>query len=107
MPRTQWPSTRPRRTFARARAGNGPTLIEAKAVRHRGHRDGDSQLYRTDKDDDDLVNYRDPLDVLRLYMSVEEMLRPGPSAAAHSRRPGSLSWEGRKRLGFRPFAQRL
>jgi len=33
---------------ARARAGDGPTLIEAKTYRFRGHYEGDPQTYRTD-----------------------------------------------------------
>jgi TPP-dependent pyruvate/acetoin dehydrogenase alpha subunit len=32
---------------ARARAGGGPTLIEAKTYRLRGHYEGDPQIYRT------------------------------------------------------------
>jgi TPP-dependent pyruvate/acetoin dehydrogenase alpha subunit len=31
---------------ARARAGEGPTLVEAKTYRHRGHYEGDPQLYK-------------------------------------------------------------
>jgi pyruvate dehydrogenase E1 component alpha subunit len=48
---------------ARARAGDGPTLIEAKVVRRRGHWEGDPQQYRKE-DDADIAGYRDPLDVL-------------------------------------------
>jgi pyruvate dehydrogenase E1 component alpha subunit len=48
---------------ARARAGAGPTLIEAKVVRRRGHWEGDPQQYRS-QDDADIAGYRDPLDVL-------------------------------------------
>ncbi len=46
---------------ARARAGEGPTLIEAKVVRRLGHYAGDPQLYRRE---DEFADYRDPLDVL-------------------------------------------
>ena len=31
---------------ARARAGDGPTLVEAKTYRHRGHYEGDMGRYR-------------------------------------------------------------
>ena len=31
---------------ARARNGRGPTLVEAKTYRHRGHYEGDPQLYK-------------------------------------------------------------
>lgn len=46
---------------ARARAGEGPTLIEAKVVRRQGHYAGDPQLYRTA---DEFKDYRDPIEVL-------------------------------------------
>lgn len=47
--------------FARARAGEGPTLIEAKVFRRRGHYAGDPQNYRAS---DYAAAYRDPLEVL-------------------------------------------
>ena len=40
---------------ARARAGEGPTLIEAKTLRIRGHYEGDRQPYREDKVGDDEI----------------------------------------------------
>jgi acetoin:2,6-dichlorophenolindophenol oxidoreductase subunit alpha len=49
---------------ARARAGEGPTLIEAKTVRVRGHFEGDKQAYREDAVDG-LEVPRDPLMILR------------------------------------------
>jgi pyruvate dehydrogenase E1 component alpha subunit len=49
---------------ARARAGEGPTLIEAKTLRIRGHYEGDQQKYRTDLADPANIP-RDPIDVLR------------------------------------------
>jgi pyruvate dehydrogenase E1 component alpha subunit len=39
-----------RDALARARAGDGPTLIEAKTLRIRGHYEGDRQKYRDDVD---------------------------------------------------------
>lgn len=51
---------------SRARAGEGPTLIEAKTVRVRGHFEGDKQAYREDLGDaDGLEVPRDPLAILR------------------------------------------
>jgi len=50
----------------RARAGKGPTLIEAKVVRRLGHYAGDPQHYRRPDEFDD---YRDPLDVLAARLS--------------------------------------
>lgn len=46
---------------ARARAGEGPTLIEAKVTRKHGHYAGDPQHYRPENY---LKGYRDPLDLL-------------------------------------------
>jgi TPP-dependent pyruvate/acetoin dehydrogenase alpha subunit len=49
---------------ARARAGQGPTLIEAKTLRIRGHYEGDPQPYRDDLDEGDEIP-RDPVQILR------------------------------------------
>jgi pyruvate dehydrogenase E1 component alpha subunit len=48
----------------RARAGEGPSLIEAKTLRIRGHYEGDPQKYRDDIADG-LEVPRDPLKILR------------------------------------------
>jgi TPP-dependent pyruvate/acetoin dehydrogenase alpha subunit len=50
--------------IARARAGQGPTLIEAKTLRIRGHYEGDRQQYRTDLTEGVDIP-RDPIDLLR------------------------------------------
>jgi pyruvate dehydrogenase E1 component alpha subunit len=55
---------------ARARAGEGPTLIEAKTTRRHGHYAGDPQLYRSK---DEFKNYRDPVDVLAARLGDEEV----------------------------------
>jgi len=55
-----------REAVARARAGEGPTLIEAKVVRRRGHYAGDPQNYRSESEFDD---YRDPIDVLAAQLA--------------------------------------
>lgn len=56
---------------ARARRGGGPTLIEAKTLRIRGHYEGDRQKYR-----DDLTAGveipRDPIDLLRTHLLAAE-----------------------------------
>src|SRR5262245_19030867 len=54
------------KAIERARDGGGPTLIEAKVTRRRGHYAGDPQQYRPA---DDLANYRDPLDILKARVS--------------------------------------
>lgn len=56
---------------ARARAGEGPTLIEAKTLRIRGHFEGDKQAYREDLVDG-LEVPRDPLKILREHVPAEE-----------------------------------
>lgn len=56
--------------IARARAGEGPTLIEAKTLRIRGHYEGDRQQYRTDLTDGVEIP-RDPIDLLRKVVAAE------------------------------------
>src|SRR2546422_2339045 len=51
---------------ARARRGEGPTLIEAKTYRYYGHFEGDTILYRT-KEELDAYRQRDPIGALRHY----------------------------------------
>lgn len=47
--------------IARARAGDGPTLIECKTYRIRGHFEGDDALYRT-KEEVEAARENDPID---------------------------------------------
>jgi pyruvate dehydrogenase E1 component alpha subunit len=55
---------------ARARGGEGPSLIEAKTLRIRGHYEGDRQRYRTDLTDGvEIPN--DPVDRLRELLPSE------------------------------------
>jgi TPP-dependent pyruvate/acetoin dehydrogenase alpha subunit len=68
---------------ARARAGEGPTLIEAKTLRVRGHYEGDKQSYREDLVDGlDVPN--DPLKILREHISAEEADRIDEEARAEA-----------------------
>ena len=48
----------------RARKGDGPSLIECKTYRHRGHYEGDPQMYKT-PEDVALWKARDPIVLLR------------------------------------------
>ncbi len=63
---------------ARARKGEGPTFIEAKTCRWRGHYEGDSQTYRTEKEiadckkKDPIVRFRKEL-VSRGVMTEAEV----------------------------------
>ncbi|MBW3096694.1 thiamine pyrophosphate-dependent dehydrogenase E1 component subunit alpha [Pseudohoeflea coraliihabitans] len=45
----------------RARAGEGPTLIECKTYRHRGHSKSDRNRYRTKEEIEEWKNSRDPI----------------------------------------------
>jgi pyruvate dehydrogenase E1 component alpha subunit len=62
---------------ARARAGGGPTLIEAKTYRIRGHYEGDPEIYRT-KEEVESWKEKDPIDrwrkvLLKMGVSAEDM----------------------------------
>jgi TPP-dependent pyruvate/acetoin dehydrogenase alpha subunit len=63
-------------TVARARAGEGPTLIEAKTYRHKGHSRVDPGKYRPKEEVDDWLG-RDPLPRLaeRLDADAVERIR--------------------------------
>jgi TPP-dependent pyruvate/acetoin dehydrogenase alpha subunit len=56
----------------RAREGHGPSLIEAKVTRRRGHYAGDPQQYRSDEE---LKDYRDPLEILRGQLRAADAAR--------------------------------
>jgi acetoin:2,6-dichlorophenolindophenol oxidoreductase subunit alpha len=68
---------------ARARAGEGPTLIEAKTLRVRGHFEGDKQAYREDLVDG-LDVPRDPLKILRERIPAEDADRLDAEAKAEA-----------------------
>lgn len=57
----------------RARAGDGPTVIEAKTYRFEGHYEGDPQWY---KDDEDLPDWRtaDPVETYRDELLADDVL---------------------------------
>lgn len=67
-----------RTAVLRARAGQGPTLIEAKTLRIRGHYEGDRQPYRDDLTDPDEIP-SDPVIKLRALLTDGEA---GPIEAA-------------------------
>lgn len=51
----------------RARRGDGPTLIEAKTYRHRGHYEGDPQMYKTPEE---IAHWKALDPILRLRDSI-------------------------------------
>jgi pyruvate dehydrogenase E1 component alpha subunit len=68
---------------ARARRGEGPTLIEAKTLRIRGHYEGDRQPYRTDLVDGGPEIPRDPVLLLREVVPAELADELDAHAQAH------------------------
>jgi acetoin:2,6-dichlorophenolindophenol oxidoreductase subunit alpha len=68
---------------ARARGGQGPTLIEAKTLRIRGHYEGDRQPYRTDLVDGGPEIPRDPVVLLRDFVTAELADELDAAAKAH------------------------
>lgn len=69
----------------RARRGEGPTLVEAKTLRIRGHYEGDSQPYRTDLDGGEGGNHipRDPVLLLREVVPADVADALDEQAQAH------------------------
>lgn len=51
--------------LARARAGEGPSILECRAGRFYGHFEGDTQTYRAPGEIDDLKENHDPLKIFR------------------------------------------
>jgi TPP-dependent pyruvate/acetoin dehydrogenase alpha subunit len=65
---------------ARARAGDGPTLIVADCYRFEGHHVGDTEVYRT-PDDASPWRERDPIDAFRRHMAESGALTADAAAA--------------------------
>ena len=58
--------------LTKARAGGGPTLIEAVTYRRNPHTTSDDDLRYRDKTENELWESRDPIDRLRTYLLSEE-----------------------------------
>ena len=56
----------------RARKGDGPSLIEAKTYRHRGHYEGDPQVYKSPEEIEKWKKL-DPINRLRAEIVVDKM----------------------------------
>ncbi len=57
----------------RARAGEGPTLLECKTYRFMGHYVGDNMAYRSKSESEDWIQNRDPLDRLEAAISESSL----------------------------------
>jgi len=68
-----------RAAVSRARAGDGPTLLECKTYRLRGHSKSDRNLYRT-KDEIDTWRKRDPIARLESELAAHGRFAPGELA---------------------------
>ncbi|MEE8305186.1 MAG: thiamine pyrophosphate-dependent dehydrogenase E1 component subunit alpha [Candidatus Tectomicrobia bacterium] len=60
--------------IARARRGEGPTLLECKTYRFHGHNFGDPQLYRTREEIAEWADQRDPIKRFATYIKEEGIL---------------------------------
>jgi acetoin:2,6-dichlorophenolindophenol oxidoreductase subunit alpha len=58
----------------RARQGEGPSLIENKTYRYKGHFEGDPQKYRTEKEIEDFRKKNDPIQIFRDFLFQEGTL---------------------------------
>lgn len=63
-----------KRAADRARAGEGPTLLEARTYRYRGHSMSDPAVYRT-RDEVDTERENDPIPKLRDYMIKKKLAK--------------------------------
>jgi pyruvate dehydrogenase E1 component alpha subunit len=56
------------RAVARARAGEGPFILEVKTYRYRGHSMSDPAKYRSKEEVDEVKKTRDPIDHVKLLL---------------------------------------
>jgi pyruvate dehydrogenase E1 component alpha subunit len=71
--------------IARARRGEGPTLLECKTYRFHGHNFGDPQQYRTREEIAEWAEKRDPLVRVAKFMQEAGMLTEAQDQAIQQR----------------------
>jgi pyruvate dehydrogenase E1 component alpha subunit len=62
--------------IARARHGEGPTLLECKTYRFKGHYVGDSLRYRAKEEAERWAQTRDPLELFERHVREARLLEP-------------------------------
>lgn len=65
----------------RARRGEGPTLIECKTYRHRGHSKSDRNRYRTKEEIEDWIENHDPINLFEASLKQYNVLDDAGIAA--------------------------
>src|SRR5882762_1439023 len=71
--------------IARARRGEGPTLLECKTYRFHGHNFGDPQMYRSREEIADWAGKRDPIKRLAAHLQEAEILTEAEDQAIQQR----------------------
>jgi acetoin:2,6-dichlorophenolindophenol oxidoreductase subunit alpha len=78
-----------KRAIERARAGEGPTLVEAKTYRYSGHSRTDPAKYRPEGELDEWKQ-RDPIDLLGELLSAEGLLSEDEQKAVRKESQGKV-----------------
>jgi pyruvate dehydrogenase E1 component alpha subunit len=90
------------RAVMRARAGEGPTLIEAMTCRFRGHYEGDAQGYRDREELERLKRDRDPLVLLANRIKAQHADAEGDFETIRRKVAADVDAAARKALGGTP-----
>jgi pyruvate dehydrogenase E1 component alpha subunit len=61
----------------RARDGKGPSIVEHKTYRYRGHFEGDPQKYRSGKEIEEFKKKSDPIELFRKLLKKEGIISDG------------------------------
>ncbi len=75
---------------AKARQGNGPTLIEAKTYRFHGHHVGDAMTYRTREESEWWRENKDPIKYLGDYMKTNKVAKQNELDAVYKQVEGEV-----------------